>query len=151
MIQRFTILGSIIAMAFLWPVPAHAASEDECAIWLCLPAGFPEGCDNAYRAMIKRVKKRKPPLPNLSTCAAGSSGNYELGHEIYMPCEDGYILKETHQNEQLITAQCYRQDCAPKQYQRINHYCPSYNAIKREKPHFVKMWVNEDFLGQFFY
>ena len=33
----------------------QAASEDECAIWLCLPGGFPSGCGGAKSAMLKRL------------------------------------------------------------------------------------------------
>lgn len=29
--------------------------NDECAIWLCLPGGFPGGCEAAYGAYIKRI------------------------------------------------------------------------------------------------
>lgn len=49
----------------------HAESEDECAIWLCLPAGFPAGCEKAYSAMIKRITRWKPlpPLPAFAACA----------------------------------------------------------------------------------
>ena len=47
---------------------AVAASQDECAIWLCLPAGFPSGCGPAKSAMKHRLKKFKPPLPNIAAC-----------------------------------------------------------------------------------
>lgn len=43
-------------------------NEDECAIWLCLPGGFPEGCDKAYSAMIKRLEEGKSSLPNFASC-----------------------------------------------------------------------------------
>ena len=34
---------------------SYAASQDECAIWLCLPGGFPAGCSAAYES-IRRPK-----------------------------------------------------------------------------------------------
>lgn len=54
----------------VFTMPAQAASQDECAIWICLPGGFPQGCAAAYSAMLKRVLrwKPKPPLPPLAAC-----------------------------------------------------------------------------------
>ncbi|WP_045395016.1 hypothetical protein [Vibrio rotiferianus] len=46
----------------------YAASDNECAIWLCLPSGFPSGCGDARRAFKKRIKKFKSPLPSFSSC-----------------------------------------------------------------------------------
>ncbi|MEX0446545.1 hypothetical protein [Xenorhabdus sp. SGI246] len=43
---------------------AQAASQDECAIWLFLPAGFGEGCGGAHIAFKKRLRKGKFPLPS---------------------------------------------------------------------------------------
>lgn len=57
---------------FLLPVnQAVAASQNECAIWLCLPAGFGEGCGGAHKAFKNRLKKGKSPLPSWGSCAVG--------------------------------------------------------------------------------
>lgn len=37
--------------------PESQASNDDCAIWLCLPTGFPSGCGGAKSAFKKRIKK----------------------------------------------------------------------------------------------
>lgn len=55
---------------------AQAASQDECAIWLCLPGGFPSGCSSAASAMRDRLRDFKPPLPSFSSCAV--SGNVHI-------------------------------------------------------------------------
>lgn len=71
--------------------PAIAASSDECAVWLCLPTGFPEGCGAAKRAMLKRVKNFKSPLPDFSSCTvnppqgSGSHMTYNHGKAAYIP------------------------------------------------------------------
>ena len=62
------ILLPLLIMPLLIPIESQAASEDECAIWLCLPTGFPDGCSSAKSAFIKRVKKLKPPLPDFFSC-----------------------------------------------------------------------------------
>ncbi len=61
--------------ATLASIPVQAASQDECSIWLCLPGGFPSGCDAAKSALKNRVKKHKPPLPPFSSCAVSSGSN----------------------------------------------------------------------------
>ncbi|MCU7927513.1 MAG: hypothetical protein KZQ97_13860 [Candidatus Thiodiazotropha sp. (ex Dulcina madagascariensis)] len=51
----------------------HAASEAECAGWLCLPNGFtvPE-CQEPKSAMESRIRNGEPPLPPIREC--GGSG-----------------------------------------------------------------------------
>ena len=62
------VLGTVSLLPFVTQ-EAHAASEDECAIWICAPGGFaPSECGPARSAMISRVKDLKPPLPPLSAC-----------------------------------------------------------------------------------
>lgn len=63
------LLSAMLFLPFLLPSSANAASEDECAIWICLPGGFaPSECNPAKSAMISRVKDLKPPLPPFSAC-----------------------------------------------------------------------------------
>lgn len=62
---------------YMAPPPVSAASQDECAIWICLPGGFPSGCGSAKSAMKDRLKDGKSPLPSFSSCAvsAGDDGS----------------------------------------------------------------------------
>jgi len=118
-----------------------------------IPGGFPQGCSGAYSEFKHRIKKGRPPLPELSSCTTGPngekvSGHYQLGYERYEPCEDGYVLRESQQYNQ---AKCYVERCAPERYSNDNYYCDSYQAVLRPKPNYVKMWVNGDYLGQYFY
>lgn len=67
--MKQSLLMAALVAAFLVPTfSASAASEAECSIWLCLPTGFPSGCEDAKSAFKKRIKKFKPPLPALSSC-----------------------------------------------------------------------------------
>lgn len=64
------IISSIALATFIiYPAPVFAASQDECAIWLCAPGGFPSGCEAAKKAMKHRLRKGKSPLPAFSACA----------------------------------------------------------------------------------
>lgn len=56
---------------------AKADSDAECAIWMCLPMGFPSGCGEAKSEFKKRIKKHKSPLPSFSSCLVGTPNNEE--------------------------------------------------------------------------
>ncbi|WP_282610803.1 hypothetical protein [Pelagibius sp. Alg239-R121] len=83
-------------------VPSFAASQDECAIWLCLPGGFPGGCEAAYAAFIKRINhtpKPKPPLPPFSSCDNGNGDMvFDWGFREKFRCED--LASEIHSGQE---------------------------------------------------
>lgn len=92
----------VVAAAFLAPTfyapPVHAASQNECAIWICLPGGFPSGCEGPERAFKKRLKKGKSPLPSWNSCSVNDpntpavDAQASFGAEPYVPCRDTYHL-----------------------------------------------------------
>lgn len=148
------VLKIIVFSIFLFfciPTPSYAASEADCAIWLCLPGGFPAGCSAAHNAFKDRIKHGRPPLPDLSSCTTSpdgktSNGKYQMGYEYFEPCKAGYTLKEQG-NEYFKSGKCIQTSC--ERYQE--NVCPSYEAIRRPKPRYVKMWVDSSYIGQFFY
>ena len=91
--KSFIRITAIAALAVL-AGSAYAESQDECAIWLCLPGGFPSGCGAAHSAMISRVRDRKPPLPDFSSCAvnppegSGSHMTFADGVAAFIPTHD---------------------------------------------------------------
>ncbi len=146
---------ALVALFVLNPSSGYSASQDACAIWICLPGGFPSGCSGAYSEFKKRIQKGRDPLPRLSSCTTGPNGEkvdgyYQLGYERFEPCDDGYVLRERSQGYRAIEGACYRQFCAPSQFQD-NSSCQNYTAVLRPQPYYVKMWVNGDYLGQYFY
>ncbi|WP_298642587.1 hypothetical protein [uncultured Cardiobacterium sp.] len=52
----------------------NANVSDDCAIWLCLPAGFPDGCEGAKKAFKKRMRRGRAPMPPFEQCAVGDDG-----------------------------------------------------------------------------
>lgn len=70
---------------------ATAASQDECAEWICLPGGFPSGCGGAQSAMNNRIANHQTPLPDFDECSAnppqgsGSHMTYTMGQAAYVP------------------------------------------------------------------
>jgi len=90
---------------------AEAASEDECAIWLCLPGGFPPGCESAHGAMHKRLRHGKHPLPELNSCVQGSdapvNADASYGKEPYVSCRAGYtMIRGDHDPRDGQAAEC---------------------------------------------
>ncbi|HGJ5866556.1 MAG TPA: hypothetical protein ACHBZ9_04875 [Arsenophonus nasoniae] len=68
--KRLMVVSFISLMGYIGFMPcSQAVSEDECAIWLCLPAGFGEGCSGAHHAFEKRLSKGKSPLPSWHSCS----------------------------------------------------------------------------------
>lgn len=68
---------------------SQATSDDECAIWLCAPAGFnvPE-CATPHKIFKRRIKKGKDPFPSLSSCSDnGDTGGISLvrGYGAFIP------------------------------------------------------------------
>lgn len=137
---------------------AHAESQDACAIWLCLPGGFPTGCTAAYDEFKDRIKQGKPPLPDLSNCVDGpngetANGTYQLGRELFEPCKTGFAVDQEVLNG-LHTAICKptSQQCSMNtRYRKQEIDCNPYNAVMRDKTSYIKMWVDGKYLGQFFY
>ncbi len=145
-----------ILVIFLIPIQVKADSDADCAIWICLPGGFPSGCEAAFRAYRGRIKHDRPPLPKLSSCTTGPNGEkidgkYELGHERYELCKTGFVLRYPADQGRSGSALCVKGGCRNVEDGGRMNGCESYQAIKRAKPNYVKMWVNGDYLGQFFY
>jgi hypothetical protein len=153
--MKILIIVLMAGLFFIHSNVAVASSQNACAIWICLPGGFPSGCGAAYSEFKKRIQKGRDPLPRLSSCTTGPNGeqidgHYQLGYERFEPCDDGYVLKEKEKGYGAPKGLCYRSQCAPQQYQE-NDRCENYQAVIRQKPHYVKMWVNGEYLGQYFY
>lgn len=74
--MKSKLLSVILCVIIVGPAPVRAASEDECAIWLCLPVGFvfPE-CNSARIAMYERLFEFKGPVPSFGSCEAPNSTN----------------------------------------------------------------------------
>ncbi|MCY1740695.1 hypothetical protein [Ensifer sp. SL37] len=84
---HFAGSAALSAVLLACVTPARAASVNECAIWICLPGGFPSGCEAAYAAMISRLKNLEPPLPEFSGCSADGDDNgmsFDWGKAAYI-------------------------------------------------------------------
>jgi len=66
--KNYLFAISLLIPLVLYSQQSYAASESECGIWLCAPAGFPDGCSAPHSAMIKRIKKNKSIFPAISSC-----------------------------------------------------------------------------------
>jgi hypothetical protein len=67
--MKYLVLAlSVLVLGLYTPKKSYAVDEADCAIWLCLPVGFPSGCEAAKKAFKKRILKGKSPLPSLGSC-----------------------------------------------------------------------------------
>ncbi len=138
---------------------AKAESQSACAIWLCLPGGFPSGCSDAYSEFKSRVKKGKSPLPDLSSCMVSSDGSkskgtYQMGIDYFRPCKTGFQYSKTpwSYNDDIMCIPSNPQCNLREKYRSDKKMdCASYQAERRKQIRFIKMWVDSQYIGQFFY
>ncbi len=102
----------LAALASFVPRTASAVSLTECSIWICLPGGFPAGCEAAYAAMLARLKRFQPPLPAWSSCAVKVGGDADtdlrarFGADPFFPCREGYTMRIDRDRGNIQGAQC---------------------------------------------
>ncbi len=71
----------LIALALTMSGSSKAASEDECAIWLCITVGFAPGeCQPARLAMYKRLFEFKSPLPSFGSCSVDGANQNNIDY-----------------------------------------------------------------------
>lgn len=123
--MKQTLLLAAMTAAFFMPVTsAFAVSEDECAIWLCLPTGFGEGCGGAKSAFKDRIKKFKPPLPDFASCVVskdnedssqqGSTMTARDGYAAYIPPREECVKWRIRQDERV----CVQTEMVPSQVKK---------------------------------
>lgn len=139
---------SLIAISFLSAVPTtvQAATEDECAIWLCLPSGFPSGCGAAKSAFKKRIKKLKPPLPNILSCLAeGSSSTLNFKHDFVAVFDSTRTCKITGAN------QCIQWEITPVSEKRGQFCDPRAEGNGCNTMRYVEIFDNQEQIGSTYY
>lgn len=126
------IIGIVGSASFVKPV--YAASKADCSIWLCLPFGFPSGCGDAKRAFKKRVKRSKPPLPELPSCLVKDEGDKSTNDNItsvdgtaaYIPSYETCAKWKEYRQNRETSRYCVKWETIPAQIIenttcRINH------------------------------
>lgn len=94
-----SVVMALVALGVpILPTSTYAASQDECAIWLCLPGGFPSGCGDAKKALSERLEKGKSPLPSFASCAVDNGSGQTLSY-VYGPAaaiKEHQVCKRWH-------------------------------------------------------
>lgn len=70
--KYLTVVLALLTLSLAVPTKSYAESDAACAIWLCLPTGFGQGCGDAKSEFKKRIKKGRSPLPDLGSCIVKS-------------------------------------------------------------------------------
>lgn len=146
------LASAFVGVYSLLSAPARAASSDECAIWLCMPDGFKSSeCSGPHRAFTKRIRKGKPPLPDLQSCSSGGNGKYQTGYQRLENCQQGYTEKANwFGNNRHLKDACVSESCMQR-YDMNAPKCEFYQRRPRTEPHFVDMWVDDGYLGRFWW
>ena len=119
-IKQLTLSVLALTAALCAPELSGAASDDECAIWLCAPSSFPSPyCNGAYSAFKKRIKKGKSPFPSFSSCTVSADGSSTDEFSVVT----GYVAvvaehKETRCIRAYMKLQCveYETYTVPRKY-----------------------------------
>ena len=137
--------------------PSHAQSDKDldCGIWICLPGGFPGGCEPYHDRLKERLKEGKGPLISLSSCGGGSSKGTKYGREYYHACRSGFKLVTTPDDRtgEPTDGRCINQrKCVTREGRdETRRNCGDYKARKRSKQRFVDMVIDGERLGKFYY
>ncbi|WP_282611319.1 hypothetical protein [Pelagibius sp. Alg239-R121] len=144
---RMLVSCGLAASLFIGvPAPIYAASQDECAIWLCLPGGFPGGCEAAHAAFIKRITntpKPEPPLPPFSSCSVDSNINFDWGFEKRKRCKNpDAIMRQDGEGEVSCRIKASNEDGFLRSPVVIDHILwtdvPSLGQERRKTEHVWK-------------
>lgn len=113
--------------------------DPECAIWLCLPAGFPmPHCDKALDAFERRIRKMEPPLPAFASCADDDDGAWRYDYK-----EAAYIPPRNNGGTEKYVPDTYCKHTnsggVPKGCTETGHYIDVYNedALQGERYYFL--------------
>lgn len=132
--SKALLLSLVLPLSSFISTPAFAVSQDECAIWLCLPSGFPAGCEAAHSAMHHRIKHGKSALPPFEQCAVDQNG--EQGKDDEFSTRERFVLhirehQECTQWKRISTKNTETRQCVS--YKIIpEHYRPGRSCYLRK-------------------
>ncbi len=103
---------SMLAISLLSPSALAGFDARDCSIWLCMPFGFPSGCEDAKDAFKDRLKHLKSPLPRIEKCwlntdsvipTGGTSQSMDAiqGIAAYIPEHQECQRYENHYNDRI--------------------------------------------------
>lgn len=115
------VLGLVGTAAFTLQADEAHAYDMDCKVILCIAGGFPSGCSDAYRYMIKRITRFPKPLPPFGFCAMSDGSEYKAHNVAYSylagqhayDCPEGKKLYYRRDDDQdrgrwgNVTAFCY--------------------------------------------
>jgi len=138
---------------------AFAASQDECAIWICLPSGFGEGCSGAKSAMKDRVEDHKSPIPSFRECSADDGSDNTMGSDdgyaAYIP-ERRVCTNWKYYNGKGNEKQCSAYKTLPSRY--VHHAICRRDRDGNSTPagcsgtvRFAEVYVNGELAGPTYY
>jgi len=132
------ILLSVSVMgAALVAAPTEAGAYDiDCKIILCLPAGFPGGCRDAYKTFIRRITAT-PPKPPIGFCAMGSVRDLEMDDDHPERMEVMFSIMDEARMERTLRS-------VKVEYFHSRHTCCSGRECEDQYPCTSTYFINGD-------
>lgn len=134
---------------------AEAQDYDmDCKLILCMPAGFPSGCSDAFDHMIDRLRDGKSPIGFCATSKGVEYEAYEIDYEMKAPtmpqgwqCPEGKTLyHRTSSEEDGYWNQTVNTFCYDSAYQRMGWTSDGYGIVttytNKTPPERKDFWVN---------
>ena len=146
------ILGAA-AIAGIMPAPASAADYDmDCKLILCMPAGFPSGCGDAFDHMVDRLRDGKSPIGFCAMNDGTEYDRYAIDYSVKRAispqgwqCPAGKTLYHSARNQddarKVVNTFCYdtaytRRGWTPDGYETTTTY------TNKTRPERTDFWVN---------
>ena len=112
----------LVATTALLSINANASSQAECAIWLCAPLGFSvPGCHTAFKAMIRRVRHFKSPVPSLGSCMVSGNAGVLDDNNHGFSSTNGRVAFINHNKNNVV----YNTTCRRVRHHHHHHMQPS--------------------------
>ncbi|MCP4072170.1 MAG: hypothetical protein GY742_10590 [Hyphomicrobiales bacterium] len=126
--RQFAFVATLIVGTTTLQAEKAYAYDMDCKVILCIAGGFPSGCSDAYRYMIKRITRFPKPLSPFGFCAMSDGTEYKAHNVDYRFLGNGPDAFDCPQGKQLY----YRRDNSDHGgWGNETAFCYSHSASQR--------------------
>ena len=152
----FALAGLAIAVTGAGLTPSSASAENydiDCKLILCMPAGFPSGCSDAFDHMIDRLRDGKSPIGFCALSDGSEYDSYDIEYSVKRTtspqgwqCPVGKTLYHTVQSDDDGRRQTVNTFCYDNAYTRRSWTSDGYQDrtfyVNKTPPERTDFWVN---------
>ncbi|WOI58073.1 hypothetical protein [Palleronia sp. LCG004] len=151
----YTSAAAITALAGIGPAPAMAQNYDmDCKVILCMPAGFPGGCGDAFDHMIDRLRDGKSPIGFCSMSNGDAYDRYDIDYRMQSATSpegwdcpaDKTLYHRASQNDGFqnytVNTFCYDSAYEQRGWTGADGYTTTTTYTNKTRPERTDFWVN---------